>query len=264
MNTVMEIFDTHLHLSEELDNDELVRRAWDAGVRYLLVCGGSWEDSLRARKFAEHLPNVFFAAGVHPHEADGFDGNTDVFRPFAESRRFCAVGEIGIDTYYGFSGLEQQEKTLREMLNLAREFAVPAIIHCRAAEGSLDAYGICYRYLSEFAAQGGTFVIHCFAGNVEWMKKFAELGAFFGVGGMLTFKRSDNIREVVMQMPSDRILLETDAPYLAPVPFRGKPNVPEYLPLVAYKLAEMKGVPAAEIAELTTGNAFRLFKRARR
>ncbi len=257
----MEIFDTHLHLSEEQDNYELVRRANEAGVKYLLVCGGSLPDSLRAQAFAECLPNVFFAAGVHPHEADGFNGELSEFQRLAESRHFCAVGEIGIDTYYGFSGVEQQEKTLEKMLLLAREFSVPAIIHCRSAEGSFEAYEICYRLLSKFAADGGTFVVHCFAGNTEWMEIFAELGAFFGVGGMLTFKRSDNIREVVMQMPEDRILLETDAPYLAPVPFRGKPNVPEYLPLVAYKLAEMKGRPVEKIAGMTTGNAFRLFKR---
>lgn len=257
----MEIFDTHLHLSDEQDNYEIARRANEAGVKYLLVCGGSYEDSLRAQDFAEHGMNTFFAAGVHPHEADGFDGNPAAFRPFAESRRFCAVGEIGIDTYYGLSGLEKQEETLRGMLELALEFAVPAIIHCRAADGTFDAYDICFRHLAGFAAKGGAFVVHCFAGNIEWMKRFAELGAYFGVGGMLTFKRSDNIREVVMQMPEDRILLETDAPYLAPVPFRGRPNVPEYLPLVAHKLAEMKAVPAETVARMTTGNAFRLFKR---
>ena len=261
MDRNMEIFDTHLHLSEELDNDELVRRAGEVGVKYLLVCGGSHADSLRAQMFAERNPNVFFAAGVHPHEAEGFDGEIGPFRCFAESRRFCAVGEIGIDTYYGFSGVEQQVSALKAMLQLAQECSVPAIIHCRSAEGSSDAYEICYRHLSEFAASGGTFVVHCFAGTTEWMEKFAELGAFFGVGGMLTFKRSDNIREVVMRMPEDRILLETDAPYLAPVPFRGRPNVPKYLPLVAHKLAEMKAVPVGTIAQLTTGNAFRLFKR---
>ena len=257
----MEIFDTHLHLSDELDNDELIRRANEVGVKYLLVCGGSYEDSCRAQTFAERLPNVFFAAGVHPHEADGFDGETGAFKSFAESRRFCAVGEIGIDTFYGFSGIERQESALAAMLKLAQDFSVPAIIHCRSAEGTEDAYEICYRHLSEFAANGGTFVVHCFAGSMAWMEKFADLGAFFGVGGMLTFKRSDNIREVVMEMPEDRILLETDAPYLAPVPFRGKPNVPEYLPLVAYKLAEMKALPAEAVAQRTTGNAFRLFQR---
>ncbi len=259
---MMEIFDTHLHLSEELDNDELARRAAEAGVKYLLVCGGSATDSVRAQEFAKRSIHTFFAAGVHPHEAEGFDGDCGVFRRLAESRRFCAVGEIGIDTYYGFSGVERQEQTLRIMLKLALEFSVPAILHCRSAEGTSDAYEICYRLLSDFAADGGTFVVHCFAGTAEWMRKFADLGAYFGVGGMLTFKRSDNIREVVMQMPEDRILLETDAPYLAPVPFRGKPNVPEYLPLVAYKLAELKALPAAAVAEQTTANAFRLFRRA--
>lgn len=260
----MELFDTHLHLSPEQDNHESVRRAQEAGVRQLLICAGNYEDSCTVRDFARCHTGTFFAAGVHPHEADGFQDDPSVFDRFAADPRFCAVGEIGIDTYYSISGLGKQISVLKSMLALALRHKVPAIIHCRAADGSEDAYQICRDELSAFAAQGGRFVVHCFAGSTDWMEKFAALGAYFGVGGMLTFKRSDNIREVVMRMPEDRILLETDAPYLAPVPFRGKPNVPEYLPLVAHKLAEMKGVPAEQIAELTNRNAFTLFNRAAR
>lgn len=260
----MELFDTHLHLSLEQDNHEIVRRAQEAGVRFLLVCAGSYEDSLTVSEFARCHAGTFFAAGVHPHEADGFQYEPSVFDRFTSDPRFCAVGEIGIDTYYSISGLGKQIAVLKSMLGLALRYQVPAIIHCRSADGTDDAYRICFEELSAFSAQGGRFVAHCFAGSPDWMKRFAGLGAYFGVGGMLTFKRSDNIREVVMQMPEDRILLETDAPYLAPVPFRGKPNTPEYLPLVAHKLAELKGIPAERIADLTTRNALTLFQRVKR
>ena len=257
----MEIFDTHFHLSEEGGKpEEIVRRAREAGVKWLLACGGSLSDSPAVRDFAEQHDNVYFAAGVHPHEAGTFDGNIEPFRRFPESPKFRAVGEIGIDTYYANSEVEKQKQTLKIMLDWALECKAPAVIHCRAADGADDAYRICYELLAGFAAQNGKFVVHCFAGSTDWMRKFAELGAWFGVGGMLTFKRSDNIREVVMEMPEDRILLETDAPYLAPVPFRGRPNAPEYLPLVAHKLAEMKSCPAERIAVLTTANAFRFFE----
>ena len=205
----MELFDTHLHLSQERDDHEIVRRAQEAGVRFLLVCAGSYEDSLTVSEFARSHTGTFFAAGIHPHEADGFQCAPSAFDRFASDPRFCAVGEIGIDTYYSISGLEKQIAVLNAMLGLALRYQVPAIIHCRAADGTDDAYRICFEELSAFAAKGGRFVVHCFAGSPDWMKRFAGLGAYFGVGGMLTFKRSDNIREVVMQMPEDRILLET-------------------------------------------------------
>ena len=257
----MEIFFFFFHLSEEGgDPKEIVRRAHEAGVRFLLACGGSLQDSSSVRDFAEQYDDVYFAAGVHPHEADSFDGSIEPFRAFSLSPKFRAVGEIGIDTYYENAGLDKQKDTMRIMLDWALECKAPAIIHCRAADGCDDSYQVCYELLSAFAGKGGKFVLHCFAGTPEWMRKFAELGSFFGVGGMLTFRRADNIREVVMLMPEDRILLETDSPYLAPVPFRGRPNTPEYLPLVAHKLAELKGVPVDRIAELTTSNAFRLFE----
>lgn len=255
----MELFDTHLHLSPERDNHEMIRKAQELGVRFQLVCASSLAAALAIRDIVRVHPDVFFAAGVHPHEAEGYVNDPAAFDRLAADPRFRAVGEIGIDTFYSISPLEKQTAALNDMLEFALRCKAPAIIHCRAAEGSDDAYQTCFDALSAFAARGGRFVVHCFAGTVEWMRKFAELGAYFGVGGMLTFKRSDNIREVVMRMPEDRILLETDSPYLAPVPFRGRPNFPEYLPLVAHKLAELKGVPAEQVAERTTRNAFALF-----
>ncbi len=255
----MELFDTHLHLSPDRDNHEIVCRAQEAGVRNLLFCAGGVEDSLLLREFVRLHAGCFFAAGVHPHEADAFRGDLSLFDPLAGDPRLRAIGEIGIDTCYSFSGLEQQISVFHSMLELALKWNLPAVVHCRAAEKSDDAYRICGEELSAFAAQGGRFVVHCFSGTVEQMEQFAETGAYFGVGGMLTFKKADNIRETVLRMPEERILLETDTPYLAPVPFRGKPNAPEYLPLVAHKLAELKHLSVEQIAERTTRNAFRLF-----
>ena len=256
----MELFDTHLHLSPDRDNHEIIRRAEEAGVRRMLFCAGTWKESVELRDFVRLHAGCFFAAGVHPHEADSFSEDPSVFESLGTDSRLRAIGEIGIDTCYSFSTLERQTEVFHAMLELALRMNLPAVVHCRAAEGTDDAYRICSRELSAFADRGGRFVVHCFAGNVEWMKIFAESGACFGVGGMLTFKKAENIRETVLQMPEDRILLETDTPYLAPVPFRGKPNEPAYLPLVAHKLAELKGLPVETVAEQTCRNAERLFR----
>lgn len=255
----MDFFDTHLHLSEIPDPAEYVVSANAAGVKYLLACGGDAEDSEIARIFSEQFPNCFFAAGVHPHTAESYDGNARTFQYLCGSPKCLAVGEIGIDTFYSISNLEYQKKAFQDMLDVALDLNLPAIVHCRAKDGESDAYDICLELLTVFSKRGGRFVVHCYTGTMENLHRFSELGAYFGVGGMITFRKADNVRALAAAMPEDRILLETDAPYLAPIPYRGKRNESKYIPLIAEKLAEVRLTTAESIARLTTENAFRLF-----
>ena len=135
------------------------------------------------------------------------------------------------------------------------------MVHCRDKADSVLAYADAYSLLKPFAERGGKFVLHCYAGTPDYAEKFAALGSYFGVGGMITFGKADNIRELAKLLPADRLLLETDAPYLAPKPYRGKPNHSRYIPLIGAKLAEVRGITPEECARLTTANAARLFPR---
>jgi len=257
----MEFFDTHFHLSEEKDSNAYALEAEAEDVAYLLAAGVDHASSREAKRFALKIPNRrFFAAGIHPHEAESSDMHPAEFAEFAESQGFAAFGEVGLDYYYDHSDRKSQLSTFAEFAELASSVGAPMIVHCRSGERENDAaFDDAFGVLEEFARDGGRFVLHCFSGTPEWVEKFAGIGAFFGIAGIVTFKKADNIRSAVALIPNDRLLLETDAPWLAPVPFRGKGNHSKYLPLIAAAVAEVKRVSAAEIAETTTANAFRLF-----
>lgn len=258
----MDLFDTHAHLTEEdIDPAAYCQRAEESGVSRVLFCSSGMENSRRSAAFAAACPNFYFAAGVHPHEAVEMPEPAADYKVFDSCPRLIAIGELGLDYYYDFSPRERQQEVFRDFLALALEMDLPAIVHCRDKDGADDAYGDCYAILKDFSAAGGKFVLHSYAGSVDWMKRFAGLGAWFGVGGMLTFKRADNIREVVAEMPLDRIILETDSPYLAPVPHRGKTNHPSFLPFTAQALANLTDKTTDEISALTTANALALFRR---
>lgn len=233
--------------------------AREQGVSGILVCASTLTEAELLRRIAETLPGVFFAAGVHPHEADGFDGNTDIFSVLAESDRLRAAGEIGLDFYYDFADHGNQIRVFEVMLETALKWKLPACIHCRDREDSREAYATAYSMLKDFSSDGGRFVIHSYSGTLQDMERFAELGARFGINGMITFRRADNIRELAAAYPPDRILLETDSPYLAPVPHRGKENSPAFIPLIAEAVAQARGMSPEEIAVLTNRNAFELF-----
>lgn len=260
----MDLFDTHAHLTE-IDNDPVAycKQAVDAGVNRVLFCASGMEECRNTAHFAAACENFYFAVGVHPHEAQNMMEQIADFRKFERkyTKSLVAIGELGLDYYYDLSPREKQMTIFRNFLELALDMELPAIVHCRDKDNADDAYADCYQLLENFSSAGGEFVLHAYAGSVDWMTRFAELGARFGVGGMLTFKRAENIREVVAKMPLDRIILETDAPYLAPVPFRGKTNHPSLLPYTAQALANLTGKTTEEISALTTANALKLFKR---
>ena len=258
----MDLFDTHAHLTDaDTDPAAYCKRTLEAGVTRVLFCSSGMENSRRSADFAAACPNFFFAAGVHPHEAQEMRETAQEYKVFADCPRLIAIGELGLDYYYDISPRERQIAVFRDFLNLALEMDLPAIVHCRDKDGADNAYADCYDILKEYSAAGGKFVLHSYAGSVDWMKRFADLGAWFGVGGMLTFKRADNIRQVVAEMPRKKIILETDSPYLAPVPHRGKTNHPSFLPFTAQALANLTEQTTDEISVMTTANALALFRR---
>lgn len=266
----MVLFDTHFHYDGALA--PAVYRAKVAadlaGCRVtpatdrllLLAAGGNFVDSGLARDFAAADRDNFFAAGVHPHEAAAHLAAPADFRGFCRAERCVAVGEIGLDYYYEFSCAAEQRRVLAEFLGLALEYRLPAILHCRDREGSEAAYRDLHAALADFAGVGGRMVVHCFTGSPDWAEKFLALGACLGVTGIVTFPKAENVRAAVRLIPADRLLLETDSPYLAPVPFRGKPCSPGFLPLVAARVAAERGVDPVELAAQTTANGRRLFQ----
>lgn len=255
------LFDTHVHLTEEdQDPAAYLQRAEAAGVKELLFCSSGLENSRRSAFFAASSEQIFFAAGVHPHESQEMQEDISAYLEFTTMPRLVAIGELGLDYYYDISPRTVQIKVFQDFLGLAKQLDLPAIVHCRDKDGSEQAYQDCFDILSDFAADGGRFVLHSYAGSVEWMERFSTLNAMFGVGGMLTFRRADNIREVVSAMPRERIILETDSPYLAPVPHRGKVNHPAFLVHTADAMAAMFRMTTEEVAVLTSGNAHRFFR----
>ena len=268
MSQDFELFDTHAHLGDDgcPDETEYYRRAKEAGVPWILLCGSDFESSRRAAEFASHFDRVFFAAGLHPLDIVKHPCDEETLEEFTAERvsrrdlKFVAVGEIGLDYYYERDTREKQLEVFRSFLSLALCLDRPAIVHTRDVDGSTLAYDDAYSLLSVFAGAGGRFVLHSFAGSLADFERFDALGAFFGCGGMVTFKKADNIRALALRYPEDRVLLETDSPYLAPVPFRGKENHPEFLPWTAHSLAALRGWSMEKTVNLTTSNAKRFFR----
>lgn len=252
----MELFDTHFHIDSEKTFDEYAQESEAAGVKYLLAVGSDFSSSLEAQSFAEHTHNAFFAAGVHPHESENEKRSAADFANFAENPSFAAVGEIGLDYFYEYSNRNMQRKVFESFLELSVELKKPAVVHCRDANGRFDAYSDAYSILKDFASEGGNFTVHCFTGTEFWAEKFLELGAYLGFTGIVTFKKAENVRNALRICPDERILIETDSPYLAPVPVRGKKNLSAYLPYIAERISEIKALKFADFAEISRKNAF--------
>lgn len=219
-----------------------------------MVVAGSLAE---ARELHERLPpdqpEVWVTAGVHPHAASQFLGDIEPFRELVRRPRTVAVGEIGLDYHYDYSPREEQMRTFRAFVRLSAEEGLPAVIHCR------DAYDDCLGILREELVPGQRFEIHCFTGSPSWAEDVLALGAYLSFNGILTFRKADNVRAALAVVPAERLLIETDAPFLAPVPYRGKPNRPAYLVEIARRVAGERGWTLEETAALTTANANRFF-----
>jgi TatD DNase family protein len=264
----MQLTDTHTHLyGEEYDADraEVVARAETAGVTRLVAIGAGLASSEVAVALAETLPNMIAAVGVHPHEARDFDESQwQRIRALAERPAVRAIGEIGLDYHYDFSPREAQRACFQAQLSLAAHAGLPVVIHMREAED--DVYDVLKAAVAPHppSEDGGAgairgVVMHCFLGGPGWAEKWLALGCLLGIGGAATFKKSNELREAIRITPLNRLLLETDCPYMTPHPYRGKRNEPAYIPLVAQAVADAKGITVEEVAAATTANALGIF-----
>ena len=244
-----ELFDTHCHPIEE----ELMRKVLARGIKVLLLIADKRELEY-ALKF-KGFPNVFFGVGVHPHEASDFSLKDidELFREvFEVLDRVAAVGEIGLDLYYSFTEFHHQKQVFEHQVRLAKQLDLPMSIHSRKAEREV------LKVLDEVGYHKG--VLHSYTGPVELLDEALGKGMYIGVNGIVTFKKAEEVREIVRQTPISRLLLETDSPYLAPVPFRGKVNTPLSTLLVALKVSEVKGIPVEDVVRTSTGSAKLLFE----
>lgn len=258
---MIELFDTHFHPAVDRDPFDITALLPHEKYRiFLMAVGAGFEESVAACRFAEAVDDAWFACGVHPHGAEEFDGDYGKFTgTFAELKKLKAIGELGLDYFYDFSPRELQKEVFSGFLQMALDLNLPAIVHIRDKEDSDRAYKDAFAVLKEFAGQGGRFVVHCFAGTAEWAERFLALGGYIGVTGMATFKKAENIRNVLKTIPLDRLMVETDSPYLAPVPFRGKENHPGLLPFVAEFAADFLDMEIEDFARVTTCNAKKFY-----
>lgn len=251
----MQFFDSHAHLDEacfDADRAEIFRELPEKGVVNILNIGCDLPASERSIKLAEEYDFVYAAVGSHPDDADHVDENRiEVYRELAKHEKVRAIGEIGLDYHYEDVPREVQKKAFRMQMALARELKLPVVVHEREAHE--DGLAI----VKEYPEVTGVF--HCFSGSTELAKELLKRGYYIGFTGVITFKNARKAVEVAEMLPLDRILIETDCPYMAPEPFRGRRNDSRFVPLMAAKIAEIKHLSVEEVAQATTENAKRLF-----
>ena len=269
------LVDSHAHLDSERygeDRDALLTRAWQAGVRTVLSIGiGDGPDTMhRALEIScayagkPETPRILASAGVHPHEAQLADAATLVkLDDLLQQAGVIACGEIGLDYYYDHSPRETQKTVFRQQMEVAATHKKPIIIHCRPSDNSTNAWDDTLEMIeSDWAPKGLGGILHCFTGEWHHAKRAMDCGFLISFAGNITFPKAQPIRDVAVKVPLDRMLVETDAPFLAPVPNRGKRNEPAWVAEVAEKLAEIRNVPVDEIASRTTENFYQFFSMA--
>ncbi len=255
--------DSHVHLHHDAfaeDVDHVIERALEAGTKNMVTIACSFEDGEAATRLAERYDALSCSVGIHPHEADKVPDLTveDLLKQ-ANHPKVVAFGETGLDFYYNNSAEQAQKHSFRVHIEAARETGLPLVIHARNADDAIAD-------MLEEEMKKGPFkpLLHCFAGGADLAERAADLGAYFSLSGIITFKNAKDLCEIVTTLPEDRLLLETDAPYLAPVPYRGKRNEPALLVHTAQKLAEIRGWSLEETAEKTERAFANLFGSAHR
>ncbi|CAN5720783.1 TatD family hydrolase [soil metagenome] len=257
------LIDSHCHLDfPELAGDEsgVLARARTAGVGGMLTIGTRLDQFERVRAIAERHDNIWCAVGVHPHEAKEEGQRTpDRLIEAAQHPKVVGIGETGLDFYYEHSPREEQAESFRAHIAASRQTGLPLIVHTRDADAETA------DMLEEEYAKGAfPGLIHCFSSGPEVARRALALGMFLSISGIVTFKAAESLRTIVRDIPLDRLLVETDSPYLAPIPKRGKTNEPAFVAHTAAKVAELKGIGIAELEAATTANFFRLFAKAER
>ena len=246
----------HLHFKEfQGEVDAVLARAQEAGVNCLINVGTDLASSREVIKLAQQHPQVFAAVGIHPHDVAAIS-NDDLtaLAKLAQEKKVVAIGEVGLDYHYEHSPKEVQQQRLRDFIRLARETRLPLILHCR------DAFADCFKILDEAEGWKVGGVFHCYTGDLETAKQIVRNGFYVSFSGIITFKKTASLQAVVREIPEDRLLIETDCPFLAPEPHRGKRNEPAYVRLVARKVAELRGQAIEAIGQKTAQNTIRLFR----
>ena len=253
---MIELFDTHCHLDDEKfdpDREDAFQRLRDRGVARIVCVGSDLPTSESSIRFAQAHEHTWAACGVHPHEAaEAPEGYLDRLRELTREDRVVAIGEIGLDYYYDFSPRDVQKRVLSEQLDLACDLDMPVIFHIRDAHGDMIDL-----FRSRKRLPRG--IIHCFSGSQETALEYVRMGFYISFSGPLTFKKAPKLQEACRIVPKDRLLIETDSPYMAPEPVRGRRNEPANVRYVGLKLAELRGETPEEVAGYTTKNAMKVY-----
>jgi len=249
------IIDSHAHLESLEDLEEKISRAKDQKITNIVSISSSVNSSKNTIGIAENYDMVYSSVGIHPHNANQFnDESINELEKLSKNSKVIAIGETGLDYHYLNSPKDIQITCFKSHLNLSKKLKFPVIIHVRESDADL------IKSIKEEAFPGDLGVIHCFSGNYETAKIYLELGFYISFSGIVTFNKAEELREAVSKLPIDRILVETDSPYLAPVPYRGKPNEPCNVRYVVEKIAEVRNISFEKAAQQTAENAIRLFK----
>ena len=258
----MNLTDTHCHLDfRDFDKDRatVLSRAWEAGVERILIPGIDLPSSQAAVKLAERYAEFYAAVGMHPNSANNWDAHTlGLFDELSSHPKVVAIGEIGLDFYRDWTSHSLQKRVFREQLKLAEQLNLPVVVHTR--NSSAEDRACITETLDILAKFQLTGVLHSFSGNLKEAKRTLDLGFYIGITGPVTFKNASELREIVSALPLDRLLIETDSPFLTPDPNRGKRNEPAFVRLVAEKISEIHHQPLDVVSEMTAANAQRLFQ----
>lgn len=248
------IFDTHSHYDDEKfnpDREELLKGLQGQGVSFVVSCGCDLQSTEFNKELADKYDFLYFAAGFHPENLEGVtDSDIDKIEEIAKNEKCVAIGEIGLDYYWMSSSKDIQKEYFTKQIELAKKLDLPIIVHDR------DAHGDTLDILKATKPKG---VVHCFSGSKEMAKEIIKLGMYIGLNGVATFKNARKSLEVVKEIPIERLVLETDCPYLAPEPHRGKRNDSSYIPFIAERIGEELSLSAQEVLDITSENAKRLY-----
>ena len=251
------MIDSHCHLDHEplkSDLSNIIKRSKDVGIEKLLTISTSVESFQKIKNIINEDEIIFGTIGIHPHETDNNEISIDyIVKNFEENPKIIGIGETGLDFYYNNSDKEKQIKSFKKHIEASIKTNSPVIVHSRNAEDET------FEILNKYQGEKLKILMHCFTGSKNFAEKLLKLNAFFSASGIITFKNSMDLQETFKILPLEKILIETDSPYLAPVPNRGKKNEPSFLSYTAQKLADIKGLSKQEITKITTKNFNNLF-----
>ncbi|MCK9444053.1 MAG: TatD family hydrolase [Tissierellaceae bacterium] len=252
------LIDSHAHLDDKRfdgDRELLINNLESNGIELVINIGADLQTSIASVSLAEKHENIYATVGIHPHSAKEADQSAmEIFRSFADRDKVVAIGEIGLDFYYDNSPRDLQRKWFKEQLKLAKEVELPVVIHSR------DAQQETFDILKEASEDGKLRgVLHCYSGSAEMAAEYVKMGFYISIAGPVTFKNARVVKEVAQSVPLDRLLVETDSPYLTPEPYRGKRNEPIFVKYVAGTIAELRGLSYEELAKATNENTKELF-----